>query len=142
MGWELVKKGKEKKMRVAIPAVNPGGLKAARSDHFGHCDLFTVIDLDESGETVNIENVDNGKHEAGGCMVPVQVLKDAGVEAIVVGGMGARPMQGFAEAGIDVYFADRNRFVTVEEVLLQFIKNKLPLMHPDQVCRGSGNCHH
>jgi predicted Fe-Mo cluster-binding NifX family protein len=135
-------KRKEKKMRVAVPAENPGGLKAPRSGHFGHCDLFTVIDLDEKGKIVNVESVENGRHEAGGCMVPVKLLKDAGVESIIVGGMGARPMQGFTDAGIGVYFADRNSFLNVEDVLKQFVENKLPVMHATQVCKGSGNCHH
>ncbi len=128
-------------MRIAIPTNNPGGLDAERSDHFGHCDVFTVVDLDEKNEVNNVTTVQNGDHQAGGCMVPVKTLQDAGAEAIIVGGMGARPMRGFADAGIAVYFADRNSMKIVRQTLLGFVADGLPIMHVDQVCKGSGNCH-
>ncbi|MGB3225871.1 MAG: NifB/NifX family molybdenum-iron cluster-binding protein, partial [Desulforhopalus sp.] len=86
--------------------------------------------------------IQNGDHEAGGCMVPVKILQDAGAESIIVGGMGARPMRGFADAGITVYFADRNNMKSVQDVVSGLTANKLPVMHADQVCKGSGDCHH
>jgi predicted Fe-Mo cluster-binding NifX family protein len=129
-------------MRIAIPTNNPGGLQAERSDHFGHCDLFTVVELDEQKAVKGVTTIANGGHEAGGCLVPVQILNDAGVEAIIVGGMGARPLRGFADVGITVYFADRSSMPGVGEVVDGFAANRLPVMHADQVCKGSGNCHH
>lgn len=129
-------------MRVAIPTNNPGGLEAERSDHFGHSDVFTVLTLGTDKSLESVEIVPNVAHEAGGCMAPVKVLQDSGVDAIVVGGMGARPMQGFAEAGIKVYFANKATITTVEAVIEGFANNMLPLMHSDQVCKGSGNCQH
>ena len=129
-------------MKIAIPTDKPGGLEANRSDHFGHCDVFTVITFDDNLEIKEVDTVENGDHAAGGCLVPVQVLNKAGVEAIVVGGMGARPMQGFNEVGIDVYFANRESLANVEAVIKGYKENKLILMHADQVCKGSGNCQH
>jgi predicted Fe-Mo cluster-binding NifX family protein len=129
-------------MRIAIPTNNPGGLEASRSDHFGHCDVFTVISLGQDNSIEKVETIANGDHEAGGCMVPVQILHDAAVKAIVVGGMGARPMQGFVQAGIDVYFASREAVQDVQSVVQHFVDGKLPIMHPAQVCKGSGNCQH
>lgn len=132
-------------MRIAIPSNSPGGLDAERSDHFGHCDIFTMLDIDENDENKEIKDVtiiQNGDHEAGGCLVPVKILQDAGAEAIIVGGMGARPMRGFADVGITVYFADRSSMKTVQDVVGGLMANKLPVMHADQVCKGSGNCHH
>jgi predicted Fe-Mo cluster-binding NifX family protein len=129
-------------MRVAIPTNNPGGLLAERSDHFGHCDVFTVVELDGQKAIKEVTTIVNGGHEAGGCMVPVQLLQDAKVQAIVVGGMGARPMRGFADAGISVYFADRESMKSVREVVDGFTANRLPVMHADQACKGSGDCHH
>ena len=129
-------------MRVAIPTQNPGGLEGVRSDHFGHCDVFTVVDLDEEKKVTGIETVANEAHGAGGCMIPVTILKNANVDAIVVGGMGARPMQGFSEVGITVYFADRSSVASVEDVISHFRQNALPIMHGDQACKGSSNCHH
>ncbi|WP_136797954.1 NifB/NifX family molybdenum-iron cluster-binding protein [Desulfosediminicola ganghwensis] len=129
-------------MKIAVPTNNPGGLDAERSDHFGHCDLFTVISLEPGSTVAEVATIENGGHEAGGCMTPVKLLSDAGVQAIVVGGMGARPMQGFSQAGIDVYFADRTVAVTVKSVVELFVEDKLPKMHATQVCKGSGNCQH
>jgi predicted Fe-Mo cluster-binding NifX family protein len=130
-------------MRIAIPTNNPGGLSAERSDHFGHCDNFTLVELGEENNVIGaVSTIVNGDHKAGGCMVPVKVLQEAGADAIIVGGMGARPMQGFAEAGIKVYFADRNSVKTVQEAIDKFSANQLPVMHQDQVCKGSGNCSH
>lgn len=129
-------------MKIAVPTNNPGGLEASRSEHFGHCDVFTVISLTPEKGVDGVETIVNHGHEAGGCMVPVKILHDAKVDAIVVGGMGARPMQGFAQAGIDVYFAGPTAAADVQSVVRLFTENKLPRMNPSQVCQGSGNCHH
>lgn len=129
-------------MRIAVPSNQPGGLTAERSEHFGHCDLFTVIDLDDRQQVREVSTVANGDHQAGGCLVPVQLLHKASVEAIIVGGMGARPLQGFAEVGITVHFADHLAMRTVAEVVASFAADNLPIMHPSQACQGAGSCHH
>ena len=129
-------------MRVAIPSNAPGGLDASRSEHFGHCDLFTVVNLNGNNEVTDIEMVENAGHEAGGCLVPVNILHDAKVDAIVVAGMGMRPMMGFNQVGITVYFADLNRIPSVGMAVDNLMAGKLPVMHGDQACQGSGNCHH
>jgi len=35
--------------RIAIPSEGKGGLDGQRSEHFGHCDAFTLVDV-ENGE--------------------------------------------------------------------------------------------
>jgi predicted Fe-Mo cluster-binding NifX family protein len=129
-------------MRVAIPSNAPGGLEAGRSEHFGHCDLFTVVNLDGNKGITSVETVENAGHEAGGCLVPVQILHDAKVDAIVVAGMGARPMMGFSQVGITVYYADPNRITDVNLAIEHLQAGKLPIMRSDQACSGSGNCQH
>lgn len=129
-----------KSLRIAIPSNNPGGLEAGRSDHFGHCDVFTLVDI-EDGKVGKVDTVSNQEHGAGGCMVPVNFLRDQGVKAIVVGGIGARPLQGFGEVGIDVYFADRNNVQNVQSVVEGMIAGQFPLIRPDQTCSGHANCH-
>ena len=128
------------KKRLAVPSNNPGGLEGGRSEHFGHCDLFTLVDV-ENGVVVGVNTVASVAHGAGGCMEPVGMLKEHGVHAILVAGMGARPLQGFAQVGIEVYFAARQAFVTVAEVVSGMLENKLILMEPTQACKGGGNCH-
>lgn len=128
-------------MIVAIPSQNPGGMDASRSEHFGHCDVFTVVQLQEDREA-EVRVVANVEHGAGGCTEPVRLLQDHGVTAIVVAGMGARPMQGFAEAGITVYYGDLTQVPDVKSVVTRLTGSGLPEMHPTQACKGSGNCHH
>ena len=129
-------------MRVAVPSNSPGGLEAGKSDHFGHCDVFTLVELGENKSIEKVTTIENGEHHGGGCMIPVNLLQKAGAQAIVVGGMGARPMRGFVDAGISVYFSNSTVAQTVEKVIEDFTAGRLPLMHADQVCQGSGNCQH
>ena len=129
-------------MRIAIPTNNPGGMEASRSDHFGHCDVFTLVEVDSDNKVTSVEMLPVPQHGAGGCMVPVNFLKDAGVNAIVVGGIGARPMQGFAEVGIDVDWADRDASPDAGAVMEKFSAGQLPTMNADQACGGGSACHH
>ena len=129
-------------MKIAIPTNNPGGMDAGRSDHFGHCDVFTVVEVDNDNKVTSTELLPVPDHGSGGCMIPVQTLNNAGVDAIVVGGIGARPMQGFAEVGIDVYWADKDSIPTAGDVMEKFSANQLPKMNTDQACGGGSNCHH
>ncbi len=135
------------KMHVAIPSnipggLIPGGLDADRAEHFGHCDLFTVVDINENNEVKSVEIVKNVPHDADGCMAPALVLQDSDVKSIIVSGMGARPMQGFNEVGITIYYADQKQLPNVTSVVENLLAKKLPVMHCDQACTGSGNCHH
>lgn len=127
-------------MRIAVPSNSPGGLAGERSDHFGHCDLFTIVDIAD-GKIAGVATLDNVEHGAGGCMKPVGLLKDQDVDVIVVAGMGARPLQGFAEVGIDVFFAGRQPFHNVQSVVDGMLENRLTVMKPVQACQGQGNCH-
>jgi predicted Fe-Mo cluster-binding NifX family protein len=88
---------------LAVPSMGDGGLDAERSAHFGHCDCFTVIDV-AGGEIAGVRVVANPPHEEGGCLRPVGLLASEGVTALLAAGMGARPLAGFADAGITVYF--------------------------------------
>ena len=124
----------------AVPSNAPGGLDAEVSDHFGHCDLFTLINIQE-GKVASVDTVANVEHGAGGCMEPVRLLRDQGVQAIVAGGMGARPMQAFADVNIDVYFAGNRSLKKVQEAVDGMVQGDFPVMRTDQTCQGAGNCH-
>ena len=129
------------KMRIAVPSNAPGGLDAARSEHFGHCELFTLVAV-ENGKVAEVDTVANVEHGAGGCMAPIALLQDKGIDAVVVGGMGARPLSGFADVGIQVYFAAQQAFGSVKEVVDGLLNRELVVMQPSQACQGHGNCHH
>ncbi len=121
--------------RIAIPSMGTGGLDGERSGHFGHCDVFTMVDV-ENGEIKDVSTVQNQSHVQGGCMVPVNLLADHSVNALIVGGIGMRPLMGFKQAGIDVYYdAERPQIRPVVEDL---IAGKLLAIGNDQVCGGGG----
>ena len=121
--------------RIAIPSMDKGGLDGQRSGHFGHCDVFTLVDVEE-GKIKDITTVSNQSHVQGGCMVPVNLLAENNVNALIVGGIGMRPLMGFKQAGIDVYH-DAER-PGIRPVVEDLIAGKLPMISDDQVCGGGG----
>jgi predicted Fe-Mo cluster-binding NifX family protein len=121
--------------RIAIPSMGPGGLDGQRSGHFGHCDVFTMVDV-ENGEIKEVSTVPNQSHVQGGCMVPVNLLAGHNVKALIVGGIGMRPLMGFRQVGIDVYY-DATR-PEIRPVVEDLIAGKLPAIGEDQVCGGGG----
>ena len=121
--------------RIAVPSNGKGGLDATRSGHFGHCDVFTFIDV-ENGEIKNVSTVENQGHVQGGCMVPVNLLAGHNVNALVVGGIGMRPLMGFRQVGINVYHDSQRP--EVKPVVEDLIAGKLPEISDDQVCGGGG----
>jgi predicted Fe-Mo cluster-binding NifX family protein len=121
--------------RIAIPSMEMGGLDGQRSGHFGHCDVFTLVDV-ESGEIKKVTTISNQTHVQGGCMVPVNLLAAHKVNALIVGGIGMRPLSGFRQVGIDVYH-DANR-AEIRPVVEDLIAGRLPRIADNQVCGGGG----
>lgn len=124
--------------RIAVPSNGEGGLDGTRSGHFGHCDVFTLVDV-KDGKVVQVSTIDNGEHVQGGCMVPVNLLAEHKVNALVVGGIGMRPLAGFRQVGIDVYHDDQRP--EIRPVVEDLIAGRLPQIRTDQVC-GGGDCGH
>ena len=121
--------------RIAVPSMETGGLDGQRAGHFGHCDVFTLVDV-ENGQIKSVSTIANGTHVQGGCMVPVNLLAGHKVNALIVGGIGMRPLMGFRQVGIDVYHdADRPEIRPVVEDL---IAGKLQKIEDNQVCGGGG----
>lgn len=119
--------------RIAVPSMENGGLDGTRSGHFGHCDVFTLIDV-ENGEIKKVTTIQNQSHVQGGCMVPVNLLAEHKVNALIVGGIGMRPLMGFKQVGIDVYHDDRRP--EIRPVVEDLISGKLAMIQDDQVCGG------
>jgi len=121
--------------RIAVPSMEAGGLDGHRSGHFGHCDVFTLVDI-KNGEIEKVTTIANQSHVQGGCMVPVNLLAQHNVNALVVGGIGLRPLMGFQQVGIDVYY-DATR-PEIRPVVEDLISGILPRIENDQVCGGGG----
>lgn len=118
-------------MKLAVPTLGKAGLDAQRSPHFGRCDCFTVVEITD-GKVGEVSEIANPPHEEGGCLRPVGILSDAGVDAIVAAGMGMRPLMGFNQAGITVYYeASTPR---VGDVVDLVVAGKVPVMSTNEVC--------
>lgn len=117
-------------MKLAVPTMGKAGLDSERSGHFGHCDVFTVVDI-EDGKVSGAASVQNN-HDEGGCLAPVALLASEGVDAIVAAGMGMRPLMGFADAGITVYFEAETP--NVGDVVELVAAGKVPVMSTDNAC--------
>ncbi len=122
-------------MLIAIPSEHPGGLDAPISEHFGHCDAFTVVEV-AGGSIGEVSVLPNGGHDEGGCMAPVQMLKNHGVEVLVAGGMGARPLAGFQEVGIAVHF--KEDATSVRTAVQLFLAGGCRRFGEAETCGGGG----
>jgi len=118
---------------IAVPSDTPGGLNAGLGAHFGHCDLYTIVSV-EDGAVTEIKVIPNLPHEHGGCMAPVQHLAQSGVTQLIAGGMGLRPLMGFNQKGIDVYHG--NGAQTVGEAIQSMLEGRLQQFRQDNTCSG------
>ncbi|HWQ08997.1 MAG TPA: hypothetical protein VN436_07815, partial [Holophaga sp.] len=60
-------------IRIAVPSTYPGGLEAGVAAHFGHCDLYTLVDMD-GGKIAQVTTLPAIPHQQGGCLAPVNHL--------------------------------------------------------------------
>lgn len=121
--------------RIAVPTAQPGGMDAAIDAHFGHCAMYTLVDV-EDGQIKEVSVVPSCPHEQGGCMAPVKYLADNDVKALISGGMGMRPLMGFNQVGIEVFHG--SGAPTVNIAIEAFLKNSLPVFTMEQTCGGGG----
>lgn len=119
--------------RIAVPSMDATGLDSQRSGHFGHCPCFTLIDVVD-GQITEVSIVDNVAHREGGCLVPVNLLAGHKVTALVVSGIGMRPLVGFNDVGITVYYEAQTP--GVKDVVELLLADKLPEMQPQNACGG------
>ena len=122
---------------IAIPSMAPGGLEAPRSGHFGRCDAFTLVTVDD-GRAVETRVVSNVDHTEGGCLVPVQLLHREGATAVVVAGIGMRPLMGFQQAGIEVLVGPGER---VGDVVTAYLQGAVRPIADGDVCGAHGHGH-
>lgn len=123
------------RVRIAVPSDGEGGLDGLRAGHFGHCDVFTFVDVEE-GKIVDVTVLANKEHVQGGCMVPVNLLAEHKVDALIVGGIGMRPLMGFRQVGIKVYHEAETR--QIRPVIEQMLAGQVQLISENQVCGGGG----
>ena len=121
---------------LAIPSCMPGGLDAAMGMHFGHCDIYTLVEI-EDGKVKSVGTHDNPPHAQGGCLAPVQMLAGLGVKALLAGGMGFRPLMAFHQVGIEVFYA--GGMATVGDGVAAFLEGRLPAFTENYTCHGGAH---
>jgi ATP-binding protein involved in chromosome partitioning len=82
-------------LRFAVPTSD--GVLCA---HFGHCEVFTLVDVDRSSRKVlEVTTVPAPEHEPG--LLP-SWLAERGANVIIAGGMGSKAQQLFAQQNVEV----------------------------------------
>lgn len=123
-------------MTVAVPSAGPGGVDAPVDAHFGHCDCYTLVDV-EDGRAKDARVLPSIPHVQGGCMGPVNYLAENGVNLLISGGMGMRPLMGFDQVGITVYHCGVAG--TVSEAVGALLRGELNRFTPGQTCGGGSD---
>lgn len=84
-------------MKIAIPTEN-----GVLCPHFGHCQVFTIIDVNpETRKIEHIEALNPPPHEIG--VLPAW-LNQLGCTHIIAGGMGGRAIALFQQNGVQVVY--------------------------------------
>ena len=117
--------------RVVFPTDEDMGYLSRRGGHFGKAKYYTVITVDDE-KIVDVESTANPGHSGGACGNAVINIMSLKPDALVVSGIGASPAQGFADAGLDLYFDTLSG--TVEESVRKFIEGTL------EKSSGNGTC--
>jgi len=82
-------------MRIAVPLT-----EGVVSMHFGHCEKFALIDVDEAaGKVISARELDPPAHEPG--LLP-RWLAGEEVNLVITGGIGQRAVMLFEAQGIKV----------------------------------------
>ena len=122
------------RIRIAVPCVGQANLHAPVSPHFGRCDSYAVVTLEE-GEVKAVESVSNEAHSD--CDGSARMLVENGVGLMLVAAMGMRPYVALKELGIDVRYGIAG---TVAEAVESYLKGETLPMAQDGLCRCDPRC--
>ncbi len=123
-------------MNLCIPVTEGKRLQSPVSGHFGSAPFFAIVDRD-TGACRIVPNRD-AQHSHGACQ-PLASLAGEGVDAVVVGGIGAGALSKLQAAGVSVFLSEEP---TVEAVLAALKAGTLQLATPATSCahRQHGHC--
>ncbi len=110
--------------RIAIASQNGNGLDDVVADRFGRAPFFTIIDLDEKGNIVNVKVVENpgAKAHGGAGVKAVQKLVDEKVELVVGPSFGPNAKAVLDEVGIETLTVSAGRII---REVIEDIKEKI-----------------
>jgi predicted Fe-Mo cluster-binding NifX family protein len=116
------------KLRIAVPCIGRGNLSAAVSPHFGRCDSYAIVSLEDE-KIKGVESLSNDGHTE--CAGSVRRLVENGVSLMLVTGMGMRPYLICKQLGIEVRCGITG---TVADAVESFVTNKTVPMTEDSLC--------
>ncbi len=124
-------------MKVGFAVQDNEGIESKVYDHFGSSPAFIIVDT-ETKDPIKVNNKD--LHHVHGACNPIMALDGHGVDAMVVGGIGAGAINKLNAMGVKVYAAGAP---TVKENLELLVENKLEELSIDNSCRAhQGGCGH
>lgn len=120
-------------MKIAIPTEYPGGLEAKISNHFGECDVFTVVEIDpKQTDFKNTKVILIKSRNHLNCGALLLRLRKAGTNVIIVKKIGSNALEIIELEKIPIYAADG----TVLQVLDKFRSNQLDQISKANICLG------
>lgn len=89
--------------KIAIPSISDIGLESDVCAHFGSCEYFTIVDVQDK-DISEIRAISNGSPDGEhNCIAPSIILKSHNVETVLVSGIGGRPLMSLTEKEIKVF---------------------------------------
>lgn len=124
-------------MKVCIPTSEDRGLAGLPYGHFGSAPYFLLYDT-ESKQAETIDNRD--QHHVHGACNPLRALIGARIDALIVGGIGARAIAGLNGMGARVYCSVPG---SIEDNLRFLVAGELREVTAAEACghHGSSGCH-
>ena len=126
-------------MKIVIPT-----LDGKLCGHFGHCESFTFVEVNaETKEIISIETV---IPEDGVSCQSAGWLAQQGIDLVLAGGMGGRPLMTFAQNDVEVVTGCPE--LEIKEVVESFLTNTLETTEnscghgENHQCHGHGEGNH
>lgn len=89
--------------KIAIPSMNESGLESDVCFHYGSCEYFTIVDVTDKN-IESVKTISNLSPEIEhNCAAPSKILESHNVNAVLVAGIGGRPLMSLAEKNIKVF---------------------------------------
>ena len=120
--------------RIVIPVDEESGLEAHVAQHFGRAPYFTVVELDEKDQAINVKTDPNTGEHMGGNGHPHENLLALKPDIIIAFGMGPGGLHSFQDAGVTVLQAVD---ATVKETIDSYKAGKLA-----ELTGGCEHAHH
>lgn len=115
-------------MKICIPTMGGSGMDEAVCLHFGRAPTFTIVDPD----TGNTQVLLNQSQHMGGSGLPTETIFAAGVQVMIVGGLGPKAVSAFAEQGVEVFVGANG---TVRDALDAWSGGRLMKATRDNACK-------